>query len=95
MVVVPLDCLLIFYRKEDPSRGGLGSFAFMPVCPRLWLCMTWTGFFVRSLAGVLVFIRLHRVCLRLHGLAVRFLYEYSGQKVRLVVRRLHNNSFNQ
>lgn len=43
-LVLPLDCLLIYLRKKDPSRGGLGSFAFTPVCPRLWFCMTWTGF---------------------------------------------------
>ena len=93
-LVVPLDCLLICLCKEDPSRGGLGSFVFTPVCPCPWFCMTWTGFFVQSSVGVPVFIRRHRVVLRLHGLASRFLYDDSGQKVRFVVRRLHNNGFN-
>ena len=93
-LVLPLDCLLIYLRKKDPSRGGLGSFVFTPVCPRPWLCMAWTGFFVQSSVGVSVSIRRHRVVLRLHGLASRFLYDDSGQKVRFVVRRLHNNGFN-
>jgi hypothetical protein len=52
MVVLPLDCLLIYLRKKDPSRGGLGSFVFTPVCPRLWLCMAWAGFFVQLSVGV-------------------------------------------
>ena len=90
-LVLPLDCLLIYLRKKDPSRGGLGSFVFTPVCPRLWFCMTWTGFFVQSSVGVSVSIRRHRVVLRLYGLAFSFLHDYSGQKVRVVVRRLHNN----
>lgn len=77
-LVLPLDCLLIYLRKKDPSRGGLGSFAFTPVCPRLWFCMTWAGFFVQSSVGVSVSIRRHRVVLRLHGLASSFLHDYSG-----------------
>ena len=56
MVVLPLDCLLIYLRKKDPSRGGLGSFVFTPVCPRLWLCMAWAGFFVQLSVVVPVFI---------------------------------------
>ena len=77
-LVLPLDCLLIYLRKKDPSRGGLGSFVFTPVCPRLWFYMAWAGFFVQLSVGVSVSIRRHRVVLRLHGLASSFLHDYSG-----------------
>ena len=54
-LVLPLDCLLIYLRKKDPSRGGLGSFVFTPVCPRLWLCMAWAGFFCAVIGRCLGF----------------------------------------